>query len=73
MFSSSYADQKLTNVSIVWSRWEPNALKDAKKTFRIYERCDDVFVVDNGNWKLKYSVVTNLAPKVENPYFNGDV
>jgi len=57
---------------IVWSRWEPSALKDAKKTFRIYERCDDVFVVDNGNWKLKYSVVTNLAPKVENPYFNGD-
>ncbi|KAK4243696.1 hypothetical protein C7999DRAFT_17994 [Corynascus novoguineensis] len=57
---------------VVWSRWEPNALHDPKKTFRIYERCDDVFVVDDGNWKLKYSLVTNLAPKVENPYFNDD-
>ncbi|KAG7292031.1 hypothetical protein NEMBOFW57_002062 [Staphylotrichum longicolle] len=57
---------------IVWSRWEPNALHDPKKTFRIYERCDDKFVVDDGKWKLKYSLVTNLAPKVENPYFNDD-
>lgn len=61
---------KLTINSIVWSRWEPNALHDPKKTFRIYERCDDEFVVDDGKWKLKYSLVTNLAPKVENPYFN---
>ena len=36
----------------------------------MYERCDDTFVVVNGNWKLKYSLVINLAPKVENPYFN---
>ncbi|KAJ4288859.1 hypothetical protein N0V88_007189 [Collariella sp. IMI 366227] len=55
---------------IVWSRWEHKALHDPKKTFRIYERCDDEFVVDDGKWKLKYSLVTNLAPKVENPYFN---
>jgi hypothetical protein len=63
-------ESKLTSGSIVWSRWEPTALHDPKKTFRIYERCDDTFVVDNGNWKLKYSLVINLAPKVENPYFN---
>jgi hypothetical protein len=56
--------------SIVWSQWEPTALHDPKKTFRIYERCDDKFVVVDGKWKLKYSLVTNLAPKVENPYFN---
>ncbi|RDW57396.1 hypothetical protein BP5796_12846 [Coleophoma crateriformis] len=55
---------------IVWSKWDPTALHDPKKTFRIYERCDDVFVVDQGTWKLQYSLVTNLAPKVENPYFN---
>lgn len=61
---------ELTVTSIVWSRWEPKALHDPKKTFRIYERCDDKFVVDDGKWKLKYSLVTNLAPKVENPYFN---
>jgi hypothetical protein len=56
--------------SIVWSQWQPDALHDPKKTFRIYERCDDKFVVVDGKWKLKYSLVTNLAPKVENPYFN---
>jgi hypothetical protein len=55
--------------SIVWSRWDPDALDDPKKTFRIYERCDDVFVVDDGSWKLKYSLVTNLGPRVESPYF----
>ncbi|KAL2263368.1 hypothetical protein VTK26DRAFT_7089 [Humicola hyalothermophila] len=59
-------------ISIVWSRWDPNALDDPKKTFRIFERCDDKFVVEDGTWKLKYSLVTNLAPKVENPYFNDD-
>ena len=55
--------------SIVWSRWDPEALDDPKRTFRIYERCDDVFVVDDGSWKLKYSLVTNLGPRVESPYF----
>jgi hypothetical protein len=55
--------------SIVWSRWDPEALDDPKKTFRIYERCDDVFVVDDGSWKLKYSLVKNLGPRVESPYF----
>ncbi|KAK8062643.1 hypothetical protein PG997_014740 [Apiospora hydei] len=66
-------DGKAANVTtyIVYSRWDPAALNDATKTFRIYERCDDYFVVDSsdGNWKLKYSLVTNLAPKVERPYF----
>ncbi|KAH6632068.1 hypothetical protein F5144DRAFT_620966 [Chaetomium tenue] len=65
-------DASKANVTtyIVWSRWEPEALHDPKKTFRIYEKCDDKFVVDDGKWKLKYSLVTNLAPNVENPYFN---
>lgn len=56
--------------SIVYSRWDPEALYDASRTYRIYERCDDLFVLDGGSWKLKYSLVTNLAPKVENPFFN---
>ncbi|KAK8112970.1 hypothetical protein PG984_013496 [Apiospora sp. TS-2023a] len=66
-------DGNAANVTtyIVWSRWDEKALKDVKKTFRIYERCDDYFVVDNadGNWKLKYSLVTELGPKPELPYF----
>ncbi|KAK8029739.1 hypothetical protein PG993_011030 [Apiospora rasikravindrae] len=68
-----HKDGKAANVTtyIVWSRWDAAALHDVKKTFRIYERCDDYFVVDkaDGHWKLKYSLVTNLAPKVEQPYF----
>lgn len=57
--------------SIIYSRWDEAALKDVKKTFRIYERCDDYFVIDpaDGNWKLKYSLVLPLAPKPELPYF----
>ncbi|KAK8078843.1 hypothetical protein PG994_002650 [Apiospora phragmitis] len=68
-----HEDGKAANVTtyIVWSRWDAAALHDVKKTFRIYERCDEYFVVDSadGNWKLKYSLVSNLAPKVEQPYF----
>ncbi|KAL2162984.1 hypothetical protein VTH06DRAFT_6820 [Thermothelomyces fergusii] len=66
------ADATEANVTtyIVWSRWDPDALDDPKKTFRIYERCDDIFVLDDGQWKMKYSLVRNLAPKVENPFFN---
>ncbi|KAK7911540.1 hypothetical protein PG985_014021 [Apiospora marii] len=56
---------------IVYSRWDEAALNDVKKTFRIYERCDDYFVIDSadGNWKLQYSLVSPLAPKPELPYF----
>ncbi|PVI03250.1 hypothetical protein DM02DRAFT_612340 [Periconia macrospinosa] len=54
---------------LTWSRWDPAALDDPKKTFRIYERCDDLFVIDDGKWKLKYSLVTQLGPKPESPYF----
>lgn len=60
----------LKDNSIVYSRWDPKALYDATKTYRIYERCDDHFVIDDGNWKLKRSLVRNLAPQVENPFFN---
>lgn len=65
-----YTRPKLRTGSIVYSRWEPTALHDPKQTFRIYERCDDLFVLDQGTWKLKYSLVVPLAPKPENPYFN---
>ncbi|CAI6337844.1 unnamed protein product [Periconia digitata] len=64
-------DGQAANVTtyIVWSRWDPAALSDPKKSFRIYERCDDFFVVDDGKWKLQYSLVTQLGPKPESPYF----
>ncbi|KAK8859659.1 hypothetical protein PGQ11_010393 [Apiospora arundinis] len=60
-------DGKAANVTtyIVWSRWDETAPNDVTKTFRLYERCDDYFVVDSGNWKLKYSLVTFLAPGAE--------
>ncbi|PVI00006.1 hypothetical protein DM02DRAFT_614627 [Periconia macrospinosa] len=54
---------------LTWSRWDPAAENDPKKTFRIFERCDDLFVIDDGKWKLKYSLVTQLGPKPESPYF----
>ncbi|KAF2665934.1 hypothetical protein BT63DRAFT_44493 [Microthyrium microscopicum] len=50
---------------ITWSQWDPHALEDYSKTFRVFEKCQDVFVLQNGLWKLHYSKVTNLAPKVE--------
>lgn len=63
---------KLMICSIIWSQWDKNALHDVRKTFRIYERCDDKFVLSDGNWKLRYSLVSNLAPRVESPYFSDD-
>lgn len=59
--------------SIVYTRWDPKALYDPKKTYRIYERADSVFVLEDETWKMKYSLITNLAPKVESPYFGNDV
>jgi len=57
-------------ISLIFSKWDPNALGDPDKTYRVYEKCDDTFVVDNGAWKLKYSKVTNMGPAFEMPYFN---
>lgn len=58
--------------SLTWSRWDPTAPNDITKTYRLYEKCSDVFVLDesDGRWKLKYSLVTLMAPKVEGIYWN---
>lgn len=55
--------------SITWSRWDENALDDIKKTFRIWYKCDDIWVLQDGAWKMKYSLVENMGPRVEAPYF----
>jgi len=54
---------------LIFSKWDPTALNDGNKTYRVYEKCDDTFVIDDGAWKLKYSKVTNMGPKFEMPYF----
>ncbi|KAF2497947.1 hypothetical protein BU16DRAFT_456899 [Lophium mytilinum] len=54
---------------LIFSQWDPKALEDPEKTYRIYEQCDDQWVLEDGKWKLKHSIVTNLGPKVEVPYF----
>ncbi|OCK77975.1 hypothetical protein K432DRAFT_303008 [Lepidopterella palustris CBS 459.81] len=54
---------------LIFSKWDPTSLTDGNKTYRVYEKCDDNFVLDQGLWKLKYSKVTDMAPKFEQPYF----
>lgn len=58
--------------SLTWTRWDTAAPNDITKTFRLYEKCDDLFVLDesDGRWKLKYSLVTLMAPKAEGVYWN---
>lgn len=55
--------------SLIYSHWDPKHLDDPKKTFRVYEQCDNIWVLDSGLWKLQYSLVTDMAPKFEVPYF----
>lgn len=56
-------------VSLIFSLWDPNALDDPKKTFSVYEKCDDIYVLSSGVWKMSHSTVTNMGPKFEMPYF----
>ncbi|CAK3858638.1 Hypothetical predicted protein [Lecanosticta acicola] len=56
---------------ITYSRWDKDAHHDIKKTFRIWYKCDDIWVLQDGAWKMKYSLVRNMAPRVEAPSFGG--
>ena len=56
-------------ISLIFSKWNVTALDDPNYTYRVYEKCSDTFVIDQGVWKLKYSKVTDMAPKFEMPYF----
>ncbi|KAF2434127.1 hypothetical protein EJ08DRAFT_693677 [Tothia fuscella] len=58
-----------TETYIQYTRWDKDDLTDIKKTYRFHERCEDTWVLENGAWKLKYSLVTNMGPKPELPYF----
>ncbi|KAF9881443.1 hypothetical protein CkaCkLH20_00589 [Colletotrichum karsti] len=73
-FNNPEATSANVSTYLTWSRWDSANLHDITKTFRIYERCDDLFVVDpkDGRWKLKYSLVVNQGPAVEAPYFPQD-
>ncbi|KAK3632790.1 hypothetical protein LTR56_016113 [Elasticomyces elasticus] len=53
---------------ITYSHWDPDALSDITKTYRIWYKCDDIWVVQNGDWKMQHSYVTNMGPGVEAPY-----
>ncbi|KAF2098535.1 hypothetical protein NA57DRAFT_56196 [Rhizodiscina lignyota] len=57
---------------LIYSHWDPKALDDPSKTYRVWEQCDDIWVLESGLWKLKYSKVTDQAPKFEVPYFGED-
>ncbi|KAI0018606.1 hypothetical protein F4780DRAFT_781292 [Xylariomycetidae sp. FL0641] len=52
---------------LIYSHWDPTALEDDTKTFRIWEECDDIWVLQDGLWKLQYSLVTDMAPNFEWP------
>ncbi|EME80223.1 uncharacterized protein MYCFIDRAFT_156019 [Pseudocercospora fijiensis CIRAD86] len=54
---------------ITWSHWVESALKDITKTFRIYYMCDDIWVIQDGAWKMQHSIVQNMGYKAEAPYF----
>ncbi|KAF6793823.1 hypothetical protein CSOJ01_13795 [Colletotrichum sojae] len=73
-FNNREATSANVSTYLTWTRWDPENLHDITKTFRIFERCDDLFVVDpkDGRWKLKYSLVVNQGPQVEAPYFPRD-
>ncbi|KAH9903696.1 hypothetical protein F4778DRAFT_781081 [Xylariomycetidae sp. FL2044] len=47
---------------LIYSHWDPAALTDSTKTFRIYEKCDDIWVLQDGLWKLQNSTVTDMGP-----------
>ncbi|KAK5693975.1 hypothetical protein LTR97_009593 [Elasticomyces elasticus] len=53
---------------ITYSHWDPDALSDITKTYRIWYKCDDIWVLQDGDWKMQYSYVTNMGPGVEAPY-----
>ncbi|EJT74153.1 hypothetical protein GGTG_07999 [Gaeumannomyces tritici R3-111a-1] len=45
-FTNDQATAANVSTYLTWSRWDKAAPGDVTKTFRIFERCDDVFVVD---------------------------
>ena len=55
--------------SIIYSHWDPKALDDPSKTYRVWEKCNDIWVLESGLWKLQYSKVVDMAPQFEAPYF----
>ncbi|QDS70733.1 hypothetical protein FKW77_002985 [Venturia effusa] len=59
---------------LIFSRWDldPAAQYDVSKTYRIWEKCDDIWVLDQGLWKLKYSTVTNMGPRPEAIYWGDE-
>ncbi|KAI5202317.1 hypothetical protein E4T39_04834 [Aureobasidium subglaciale] len=58
-----------TDTYITWSHWVEDALDDITKTFRIFYRCDDIWVLQNGVWKLQYSKVYNMGYGAEAPFY----
>ncbi|THW79679.1 hypothetical protein D6D19_00983 [Aureobasidium pullulans] len=54
---------------ITWSHWVDGALDDITKTWRIFYRCDDIWVIQDGVWKLQYSKVLNMGYGAEAPYY----
>ena len=56
--------------SITWSHWVEGALDDIHKTFRIFYRCDDIWVLQDGAWKMQYSKVYNMGYGAEAPYYD---
>ncbi|KAF1987544.1 hypothetical protein K402DRAFT_375666 [Aulographum hederae CBS 113979] len=66
-FISATAARVLTY--LIWSQWQPEALTDYDQTFRVWYRCHDLWVVQEGVWKLKESLVDDMGPRFEMPYF----
>ncbi|KAF2208905.1 hypothetical protein CERZMDRAFT_3513, partial [Cercospora zeae-maydis SCOH1-5] len=53
---------------IQYTHWDPEALNDPKRTFRIQYYCDDIWVCQDSAWKMQRSTVTNLGAGAEMPY-----
>jgi hypothetical protein len=47
--------------SMAYSHWVENALDDPAKTWRVYYRCDDIWILQGGTWKLQSSKTYNMG------------
>lgn len=55
--------------SITFSHWVEGALDDPTKTWRSRTRADDVWVLQDGDWKLQSSKVYNMGFGTEAMYY----
>lgn len=58
---------------MAYSHWVEDALNDKTKTWRIYFRCDDIWILQDRTWKRQHSKVYNMGFGAEAPYYGKEV